>query len=108
MDVVRVVWTSHDHPPPHPGRLTRVEVAIPAREAAAGDLKPQPVAGAQEIARRPEVDVVLRRPAGLAPDPEDPIGKVDRAAVRIDVAQAGDAVGRGGARAGPDRGPAPA
>src|SRR5450759_4649514 len=41
------------------------------------------------------------RPAGLATDPEDPIGEVDRTPVGIDVAQAGDEVGRGRARAGP-------
>src|ERR1700680_4079521 len=93
----------HNHIRPDPRRLTGVQVAVPAREAAAGHLKPQPVPGAKQIAGRPQVDVVLGRLGGLSMDPEDPIREVDRAAVWIHVAQPGDEVGRRCARAGPQR-----
>src|ERR1700680_3823944 len=93
----------HDHIGPDPSWLTGVQVAVPAREAAAGHLKPQPVPGAKQVAGRPQVDVVLGRLAGLTVYPEDPVCEVDRAAVRIDVAKPGDEGGGRSARAGPQR-----
>ncbi len=93
-----------------------VLIAVPAWEAAGGDVEPNSVAGLEHAARSPEVDHVLVRPAGLdqrgrpaateipVTGPQDAVRQLHRAAVRIHVAEPGDEIrvpGAGADRCGP-------
>src|ERR1700730_211650 len=92
----------------------RVGVPVPAWETAAGDLEADAVAGLEEVAGRPEVDVVAIRPVRLdrrklssrAPvavaRPQDAVGQVDGPTVGVDVAETGDEVGVRCAGGGPE------
>src|ERR1700730_9563378 len=92
----------------------RVGIPVPAWETAARDLEADAVAGLEEVAGRPEVDVVAIRPVRLdrrklssrAPvavaRPADAVGQGGGPTRRADVAETGDEVGVRCAGGGPE------
>jgi hypothetical protein len=73
--------------------VTGVEVAIPAREAATGNLNSNAVSAQKNVACRPEVDLAPAASIGVSRNTSNPIAQVEGAAVRMDVAEARDPVG---------------
>src|SRR5437763_17156839 len=82
-------------------RLTGVQVAVPAREVAGGDVQADAVPGPEDVTGRPEVDLVLVGPARCdrrgrlagphapVPGAQDAVGRIEGAAVGVNVAEQG-------------------
>src|SRR5437588_12808438 len=68
-----------------------VGVVVPSREAATGDVNPQPVPPQKNVARRPEIYLMTLCSTGA----EDAVAQVEGAAVGVDVAQPDDPIGGG-------------
>lgn len=86
--------------------FARVEVAVPAREVAGGDLDPYAVPCPEDDAGRPQVHDVL---GGLTrcrcPYPHDAVSHIAGDVLLVDVTQAGHPVGRGPVRGGEEHRP---
>jgi hypothetical protein len=65
-----------------PALISRVEVAIPPGEAAAGDLNSEAMPGQEHVACRPEIDFVPVIPACS----QDSVAKIERATIGLDIA----------------------
>ena len=109
--MARVLWAVMDGlvgddallPPGRGDHATRIRIAIKPREDARRNLDPDPVAGLEEIACRPEIDLeqihLTRRhqllPVRAIPIPgaDDTVRQVVDAAARTNVDQLGGEIG---------------
>src|SRR5579859_3241783 len=71
-----------------------VEVAIPPREAAVGELQAHPVAGEKHVARGPQVDLDALTGVRAPFDAHDAVAEVEGAPAGVDVTETSDPVRR--------------